>query len=88
MLKIEIQINANSGATRSSTPTAQPSTQSPLPANVSRRIPPVTSRGQAYFWSQAWQEGEQETLAAPERGEGKVFSDALSAISWLLSSYD
>jgi hypothetical protein len=56
-----------------------------IPPGASRSIAPLTSLGQAYYWTRAWQDGEQESLAALARGEGRTFEDAQSAIRYLLS---
>jgi hypothetical protein len=56
-----------------------------IPDGASRRIAPVTSEAQAYYWTRVWQEGERETLAALARGEGHTFGDADAAIRYLLS---
>jgi len=57
----------------------------PLPSNVSRSIPPLTSTGQVYYWTRAWQEGEAEALAELARGDTYRFENADDAIRWLLS---
>jgi hypothetical protein len=57
-----------------------------LPAGVSRRIAPVTEPGQAYYWTHAWQAGEQESLAARAVGDTRVFGSADDAIRYLLSA--
>ena len=58
---------------------------SSIPDHVSRAIPPVTDRSQTYYWTRIWQEGERETLAELAAGNGRRFSSAIEAISWLLS---
>lgn len=57
----------------------------PLPSNVSRRIPPLTSTGQLYYWTRAWQEGEAEAMAERARGDTYRFENTDDAIRWLLS---
>ena len=59
---------------------------SSIPEGVSRRIVPVTSEAQAYYWTRIWQEGERESLAAFVRGEGHTFENADAAIRYLLSN--
>lgn len=38
---------------------------------------------QAYYWSDAWQQDEQETLDALAEGKGLEFSNADALIQWL-----
>ena len=59
-----------------------------IPEGASRRIAPVTSEAQAYYWTRVWQEGERETLAALTRGEGRTFRDPDVTIRYLLSTDD
>lgn len=40
---------------------------------------------QIYFWSDAWQRAERESLDELERGEGVVFDDPAEAARWLLA---
>ncbi len=61
---------------------------SPMSMPLSRALPLGLDRGQAYYWSQAWQSGEQETRAALAAGLGVSFSNAEEAIRWLLSDDD
>lgn len=60
----------------------------PLPWYASRRLAPLVSPSQAYYWTRAWQAAEQESLAAREAGESKVFESAEDAIRYLLSEDD
>jgi len=71
------------GALRLST-----TTWSAEPPHGSRKIAPLTSESQAYYWSQLWQEGESETAKSLAEGNGLAFSDADAAIRWLLSTDD
>lgn len=50
-----------------------------------RTIPPAIDRGQAIYWTYAWQAGEEETRKALAEGQGKTFPNAQEAIRWLLS---
>jgi hypothetical protein len=57
-----------------------------LPARASRRIAPLSSIGQAYYWKHSWQAGERESLAELAAGKGRVFDDPGEAIRYLLST--
>lgn len=54
-----------------------------VPLQASRRIPPLASSTQAYYWTRAWQSGERETLAALGAGEGIEFDSADALVQWL-----
>lgn len=60
----------------------------PLSPHASRKVPPVTSRSQAYYWTHAWQRDEQDSLAARKVGDSVVFDNAQDAIRYLLSEDD
>lgn len=45
-------------------------------------------RSQRYFWTQGWQEGEQEASEDIRAGKVHKFSSADDAIAWLRSSED
>lgn len=45
-------------------------------------------REQEYYWSEAWQAGEQESRAELAAGRGVRFDTADDAIRWLLSDDD
>ena len=47
-------------------------------------IPP----DEAYYWTDAWQDGEIETLASLAMGQGRVFDAADDLIAWLRSTDD
>ncbi len=48
--------------------------------------PPIeVSQSQGYYWTDAWQAGERETLEALEAGEGKTFATTHDLIQWLLA---
>ena len=51
-------------------------------------MPAVISRGQAFFWTNTWQEFEREAGAALEAGEYAEFEAPADAIRWLLSGED
>lgn len=57
----------------------------PLPRYASRRVAPLMSRSQAYYWTHAWQAAEQESLAARQAGESQVFDSAEDVIRYLLN---
>ncbi len=57
----------------------------PMPSVVSHTIPPSIDRGQAIYWSYAWQAGEKETRKALAERQGRTFPNAQEAIRWLLS---
>jgi hypothetical protein len=65
-----------------------PTTWSSVPPGVSVEVPPVLTASQAYYWTHAWQQGEQEALAELRQGRGRVFTDPGDAIRWLLSADD
>ena len=46
---------------------------------------PVSQR---YYWTEEWQDGEAETLAELERGEGREFGSGREAVEWLHSEED
>ncbi len=83
-----IDISASASNVDRVAPASWTSTWSYTPEGASRRIAPVTSHAQAYYWTRAWQEGECENLAALARGEGRTFDDADAAIRYLLSVDD
>ena len=43
-------------------------------------------QSQLYFWTEAWQRAERESLDELARGEGVEFDDAADAVSWLLAA--
>lgn len=52
------------------------------------RVPFFLSRGQTYYWTREWQEGEAEADAELRRGEGRIFDDPEEALRWLDSLED
>lgn len=52
---------------------------------VGPEIPPVISRGQAYYWTRAWQDFERASERALAAGEYSEFANPADAIRWLLS---
>lgn len=56
---------------------------SPLPHLISRRVAPVASGSQAYYWTRVWQEGERESLGELEAGHGIVFANPRDLIRYL-----
>jgi hypothetical protein len=53
---------------------------------ASRTIAPVTSPGQAYYWSHIWQLGERETRAQLAAVRFRTFDDAQAAVAYLLAA--
>ena len=45
----------------------------------------VVPPGQSYYWSRAWQEGEQESVRELEAGEALTFHDMAAALAYLMS---
>ena len=56
-----------------------------VPSNVTRKIAPLTSASQAYYWSRTWQEQEHAALADLASGKSRTFGNADEAIRYLLS---
>ena len=83
---MRIRFDSTSASGRSYPLSCISGSTSPLPGNVSRRIAPLSSLEQAYYWSKTWQESETETLDALANGEGRVFGTAQETIRWLLSA--
>lgn len=84
MGRIEIALTSSGSAAVAEVNTAATGV-SPVPAPVSRTIPPSIDKGQAYYWTYAWQRGEQEARAELAAGLGRTFETARDAIQWLLS---
>ena len=53
-----------------------------------RRVPLFMPRGQRYYWTQEWQQGEAEADAELRRGEGVTFDNPQDAFRWLDSPED
>jgi hypothetical protein len=83
---MQIEINSTFASSSSWTFAKMNAAHSPLPANASRQIAPLTSRAEAYYWTHTWQAGEKETLDALAAGQGQAFDNADEAIRWLLST--
>ncbi len=83
-----IDIGASASSADRVAPASWTAAWSHIPAGTSRRIAPLTSEAQAFYWTRVWQEGESETLAALARGEGRTFEDADATIRYLLSTDD
>ena len=83
---ITVDIKATSVVTDALRPDVTGDSWSTEPPEGSRRIAPLTSRWQAYYWTHAWQTDEAETLASLAAGAGREFPDAQAAIRWLLNS--
>ena len=62
------------------------SSQATVLFHGARPLPPAADAGEAYYWTHAWQAGQQEAAEAIERGEGLTFENADEAIRWLLSA--
>lgn len=54
-----------------------------VPKRRPRRVPLFMPRGQAYYWSHEWQEGEAEADVEIGRGEARTFNDPGAAMRWL-----
>ncbi len=52
------------------------------------RVPFFMPRGQAYYWTREWQEGEAEADEELRRGEARAFDDVEDALGWLDSPED
>jgi hypothetical protein len=65
-----------------------PASWSQMPERVTRAIPPLTDKSQAYFWSRAWQEGERAAEADIAAGRVRRFANAQAAARYLLSDED
>lgn len=81
----ELNIHATAYGGRMITVAFTSSVWDSLPKGVSRHIPPVTSPAQAYYWTNAWQAREMESLAELGAGHGRTFDDPKEAIRWLLN---
>lgn len=87
MATITIAKNASDTNARFLTDHDLRSSQATVSLSVgSRRLPPAADAGEAYYWTHAWQAGQQEAVDAIERGEGITFENADDAIRWLLAS--
>ena len=53
-----------------------------------RYVPLFVPRGQAYYWTREWQDGEEEADEELRRGEGRVFDSPEDALRWLDDSED
>ena len=60
---------------------------SPVPARVSRDLPPAISREEAYYWTARWQNDEAESLREHAEGRSITFDsdDPDDVIRWLLA---
>jgi len=52
---------------------------------VSYELPVAVDKGQLYYWSYKWQQGEQIVRNELEQGLGRTFDNPKDAIRWLLS---
>jgi hypothetical protein len=85
MSRYALRIGETAGTARSLRITTGGETVSAVPRNVSRKVAPLMSRSQTYYWTRKWQAGEQETLRELAAGNGIEFSSARDTIRWLLS---
>lgn len=46
-------------------------------------LPSVIPEDEVYYWTNAWQQGEQATLAEIDAGKGVEFDNAQDLIRWL-----
>jgi hypothetical protein len=60
----------------------------PIPAEASRRLAPVTNPQQAYYWAPAWQAAERAALEALARGDFEHCDSAESALAYLRGGDD
>jgi hypothetical protein len=56
--------------------------------HMPRRVPLFIPRGQRYYWSREWQQGEAQADAELRRGEGVTFDSSQDAFRWLDSPED
>jgi hypothetical protein len=56
------------------------------PANL--RMPMFIPKDELFFWTGAWQEGEEESAAEREAGNLRTFDDPRDFFRWLLSDED
>jgi len=59
-----------------------------VPEHPPRRVPLFIPRGQRYYWSREWQQGEAEADAELRRGEEVTFDNLQDAFRWLDSPED
>ena len=52
---------------------------------VSNEFPVAVDKGQLYYWSYKWQQGERIVRNELEQGLGHTFDNPKDAIRWLLS---
>lgn len=50
---------------------------------VPRYVPLFVPRGQTYYWTREWQNGEEEADEELRRGEARVFDGVTDALRWL-----
>lgn len=48
-----------------------------------RYVPLFVPRGQTYYWTREWQNGEKEADEELRRGEARVFDGVTHALRWL-----
>jgi hypothetical protein len=53
-----------------------------------RDFPAAIPVSQMYYWTGAWQQGEQEALEEIDRGDARYFDNPRDAIRWLLDPED
>lgn len=49
------------------------------------RMPVSVPQDELFFWTRAWQDGEQESAAEREAGNLRTFDSAHDLFTWLLS---
>jgi hypothetical protein len=49
-------------------------------------VPPVLSRGQAYYWTRTWQDFERASEQALAVGDFAEFDNPADAVHWLLDA--
>jgi hypothetical protein len=58
------------------------------PGNGRRRVPFFIPASQAYYWSSAWQDGEDHALREIGMGNMRSFRSGAEAAAWLLADGD
>lgn len=83
--KVATRREVISGQVMSFPSSLQPSPAASRPgASAPRQVPLFIPASQAYYWSNAWQQGEEETLANLKTGNARTFDNPLDAIRHLL----
>ncbi len=73
-------------ASAATVPISTSATTSNNPLTAPRGMPASVPADELYYWTEAWQAGEQETRRALARGEGRVYDSAKDVIRDLLTN--